>query len=239
MIWFMRRSSAQGYPECVEEGVVLRHNGAHAIFVDLTKYATRGCWQDDCKLTDKFIAVDKGICARACQDVLECMHWAYGEQGGAPKCFLRKSDGGREALDGWAAGPKACAPPPISDALAAWRAADLPEMLACDNGVGDACPDMARAMGTWRFAIASMLRASEGVVDTSTRQYMNQISEDTKEFITHMSEESFPVIVGNNRQVFNALRGWLRGQPTDHDPEDMSLPLPLRGKLCGPESCYE
>merc|ERR1719183_3362541 len=103
-------SMAQVYPECVESNVILRHAGAHAIFVDLSTHGTVGCWQNDCKHSDKFNAEDRGICARACSAINECTHWTYGEQEGATKCFLRKSDGGREQAEGWLAGAKDCAP---------------------------------------------------------------------------------------------------------------------------------
>ena len=46
------------------------------------------------KLSDKFEAVDPGICARACAATEECSHWSYGQQYGTKKCFLRKSDEG-------------------------------------------------------------------------------------------------------------------------------------------------
>merc|ERR1719191_1477574 len=105
-----RGASAQEYPGCVQGKTVLRHAGAHAIFVDLSAFGTAGCWQNDCKNSDKFNAVDKGICARACASVDECTHWTFGEQEGATKCFFRKSDAGREGADGFASAAKACAP---------------------------------------------------------------------------------------------------------------------------------
>ena len=129
-----------------------------------------GCWQNDCKNSDKFIADTPALCARTCAELPECTHWTYlgcrlslaqkdsfgvlvfsfwprfGEQDGmkpsflagenesvekshesyqrwlvekvektclvmkqfwvqgAKKCFFRKSDGGRETLEGWSAG---------------------------------------------------------------------------------------------------------------------------------------
>mmetsp|Transcript_104209 Transcript_104209/g.323999 ORF Transcript_104209/g.323999 Transcript_104209/m.323999 type:complete len:251 (-) Transcript_104209:307-1059(-) len=233
-------AAAQMYPDCVEGNVVMRHAGAHAIFVDLGAYGTSGCWQNDCKNTDKFNAVDQGVCARACAAVDECTHWTFGEQEGATKCFLRKSDGGREEAEGWTAAAKTCAPAPVPDAYAALLAVDVEELQACDGGKSDACPDMAKAMATWKYAIGSLQRATEGQLDANTMQYVNQIASDTDAFAAQMSEDNFPVVVGNNRQVFNALRGWLEGQPkAELDPNDPSLPNPLKGRLCGPTSCYE
>ena len=46
------------------------------------------------KRSDKFEAVDPGICARACAATEECAAWSYGQQYGTKKCFLRKSDEG-------------------------------------------------------------------------------------------------------------------------------------------------
>lgn len=231
--------ASQAYPDCVEQRVVLRHAGAHAIFADLSSFGAAGCWQNDCKNTDKFNARDSGICARACSQVAECTHWSFGEQDGATKCFLRKSDGGREELEGFSAAPKACAPPAFNDAWLALMVANIESLLACDGGKSDLCPDMARAMTTWRFAIAALKRATEGILDANTVQYVSQIALDTEAFMAQMSEENFPVVLGNNRQVFYALRSWMDAQPkTDMDPNDPSLPNPLRGQLCGVSSCY-
>lgn len=114
------------YPDCVEEGTVLRHAGAHAVFVDVTAFASRGCWQDRCESSDKFDARDRGVCALACGHIDECTHWAYGVQDGSAKCFLRKSDAGREAAEGWQAGSRDCVPAEVSDAVQAFYAAELP-----------------------------------------------------------------------------------------------------------------
>lgn len=231
---------AQDYPACVEDKVVLRHAGAHAIFVDLSSFGTAGCWQNDCKNSDKFNAADQGICARACASVDECTHWTFGEQEGARKCFMRKSDGGREEADGWMAGPKACAPASLPHAQLALTAAELPLLQACDAGKSDQCPDMAKAVSTWKYAINALKKATEGALDANTMQYVNQISSDTEAFSAQMSEENFPVVVGNNRQVFNALRGWLDSQPKANvDADDQSLPNVMRGTLCGASSCFE
>jgi len=226
------------YPGCTEQNSVYRHAGAHAIFVDLSAFGATGCWQNDCKNTDKFNAADMGVCARTCMQFDECTHWSYGEQEDAKKCFLRKSDGGREQADGWVSAPKACAPPAVPDAHMALTAANI--LLPCDAGKSAACPDMARAVTTWRFAIRHLKKATEGKVDANTVNFINQVSDDTDAFAAQMSEDNFPVVVGNNRQVFNALYSWLTSQPQPNlDPSDASLPNPLRGQLCGPSSCYE
>lgn len=233
------RVAGQAYPDCIENRVVLRHAGAYAIFADLSAFGSAGCWQNDCKHSDKFNARDQGVCARACSQVEECTHWSFGEQDGATKCFLRKSDGGREELDHFISASKDCAPPKLHDAWLAITVASSEPLVACDAGKSEVCPDMARAMTTWRYAIAALKRATEGTLDPNTVQYVNQIALDTDAFMAQMSEENFPVVAGNNRQVFYALRGWLGDQPqSEVDPRDPSLPAPLRGQLCDVSSCY-
>jgi len=226
------------YPACVDANVVLRHAGANAIFVDVSTDGSAGCWQNDCKNTDKFNAVDMGVCARSCARVDECTHWSYGEQEGQKKCFLRKADAGREQAEGWFSARKACAPPHVPDGFVARTAGRV--LQVCDAGKSDTCPDMLAAMTTWKFAIRHLQKATEGKLDANTMNYVNQIATDTNSFASQMSEENFPVVAGNNRQVFNALDGWLAAQPSiPLDPSDASLPSPLRGRLCGPNSCYE
>jgi hypothetical protein len=113
-------------------------------------------------------------------------------------------------------------------------------LKVCDAGKSDACPDMARAVTTWKFAIKHLKKATEGSLDANTQQYVAQIGTDTDAFAAQMSEENFPVIAGNNRQVFNALGPWMASQPKAVvDPTDMSVPNPMRGLLCGPSTCYD
>lgn len=217
---------------------MLRHAGAHAIFVDLSAFGHAGCWQNDCKNSDKFNADDHGICARTCASIDDCTHWTFGEQDGTKKCFFRKSDAGRENAEGWTSAAKSCAPSAIPDSQVAKSASGA--LRPCDAGKSDACPDMARAITTWKYAIKHLKKAADGKVDANTIQYLNQIASDTEAFSSQMSEENFPVIVGNNRQVFNVMEGWLSSQPeVAVDPNDVSLPNPLMGKLCGPNSCFE
>jgi len=226
------------FPGCIQANAVLRHAGAHAIFVDLSSYGSAGCWQNDCKNTDKFNSEDKGICARTCSAVEECTHWAWGEQDGAMKCFFRKSDAGRETAEGWHSAAKSCAPPAIPDSQLAKAAGET--LRACDAGKNEACPDMARAITTWKFAIKHLKKAAEGKTDANTVQYVTQIASDTDAFASQMSEENFPVIAGNNRQVFNVLQSWMDTQPAiPVDKNDGSLPNVMKGILCGPNSCYE
>lgn len=226
------------YPECMQKNSVLRHAGAHAIFVDVSSFGSVGCWQNDCKNSDKFNAEDKGICARACHSIEECTHWTHGEQEGAMKCFFRKSDAGRETAEGWHAAPKTCAPPAVPDSAMAKAASEV--LRACDAGKNEGCPDMAKAITTWKFAIKHLKKGAEGKVDANTLQYITQVASDTDAFASQMSEENFPIIVGNNRQVFNVLDAWMSSQPAyKADTTDKSLPNVMHGKLCGPNSCFE
>jgi len=109
----------------------------------------------------------------------------------------------------------------------------------CDAGLSDACPDMAKAVNTWQFAIKNLKKAAGGKLDAGTLQYVSQIEADTNAFAAQMSDQNFPLIMANNRQVFNALNSWMESQPKAAvDPNDASLPAPLRGNFCGPVACY-
>lgn len=227
------------YPGCMEQNVVLRNAGAHAIFVDVSPYGSTGCWQSDCTNSDKFHSQDPGVCARACLLLEECTHWSYGPQDDRTSCFLRKSDAGWEAADGFFSAPKACAPPDLPNAWLAVNTAYMDALTVCDAGVSPDCPDMARALTTWRFAIAALQRATKGILEPNAYKYVQTVADDTEAFVRQMSHENFPVIVANNRIVFDTLQGWLRQQPQGQaSPDDLSLPAPLHGKLCGPSSCF-
>merc|ERR1711920_674859 len=105
--------------------------------------------------------------------------------------------------------PKNCAPPSVPDAFVAQKAAEL--LLPYDAGKNEACPDMARAVTTWKFAIKHLKKAAEGKLDANTMGFVNQVSGDTDAFAAQMSEENFPAVAANNRQIFQALAGWLAG----------------------------
>lgn len=235
------------WPQCVVADVVLRHAGEHAIFTDMSTHGHAGCFQNNCQKTDKFKAEDRSVCARLCAELDECTHWSYGPQDDARKCFLRKSDGGREQAYGWNSGVKACAPPAVPDAFAALTIAESTGLRACDGGKSEKCPDLAAAINTWRTAIKHLIRATQGRVDEATMGHVNQISADSDAFKAGMerevrpSEADFPRVVFNNRIVFDALKGWLDSTPkVEVSADDASLPNPIRnGKLCGKTSCYE
>lgn len=44
-----------------------------------------------------------------------------------------------------------------------------------EAGLSDACPDMAKAVNTWRFAITTLKKAAEPKLDAGTMQYVTQI----------------------------------------------------------------
>ncbi|CAE7685021.1 Tbc1d10b [Symbiodinium sp. CCMP2592] len=221
-------AAAVGYPGCTQPSVVLRHAGAHAIFADVSVFGAAGCWQNDCKNSDKFIADSPVLCARTCSELGDCTHWTFGEQDGAQKCFFRKSDGGREVLEGWSSGTKACAPPSLPEAFQALKAADL--LKRCDAGLSDACPDMAKAVNTWQFAIRNLKKAAGSKLDAGTLQYVNQIEADTTAFAAQMSDQNFPLIMANNRQVFQALQSWMESQPKASVPVSLTRCSVMSGR---------
>eukprot|EP00929_Paragymnodinium_shiwhaense_P033346 TRINITY_DN18322_c0_g1_i1.p1 TRINITY_DN18322_c0_g1~~TRINITY_DN18322_c0_g1_i1.p1 ORF type:complete len:346 (+),score=63.03 TRINITY_DN18322_c0_g1_i1:101-1138(+) len=241
------------FPNCVENGVVLRNAAAHAVFVDASFYGAAGCYMNNCRFTDKFIAEDPGICARACADIDECTHWTFGFQDKAKKCFLRKSDGGRENLAGWSAGGKACAPRAFPPPFIALKVHDSPGLAACDKGKGPECPDLLAAAKTWIYATQNLKLATVNRVDAATFSHVDNIDRDSRAFIERAtgefrpSEEDYPRVLYNNRLIFRELRQWIEhmARAQHHDAQlsasDMSLPNPLRtGQLCVRSgSCYE
>mmetsp|Transcript_118356 Transcript_118356/g.264588 ORF Transcript_118356/g.264588 Transcript_118356/m.264588 type:complete len:143 (+) Transcript_118356:50-478(+) len=104
-------AGASSWPECQQAGTVIRMAG-QPCFDDLSDLgAEKGCFEDDCSSTDKFAAETTESCAKVCNSVELCRFWTHGEQDGMKKCFLRVGDAGRESLEGWTSGEKACAPP--------------------------------------------------------------------------------------------------------------------------------
>jgi len=125
----------------------------------------------------------------------------------------------------------------MPEAFQAYKSGEL--LRRCDAGLSDACPDMARAVNTWQYAIRNLKKAAAPKLDAGTMQYITQIEADTNAFAAQMSDQNFPLIMSNNRQVFNALQSWMDNQPkVDVDVMDSSLPLPVRGSFCGPVACY-
>lgn len=236
----------QTYPECIQSGIVLRHSGETAIFADMSDFGHKGCFQENCKLTDKFEANDAGVCARLCNTLDECSHWSYGLQSGRWRCFLRKSDSGRELLVKWSSGSKSCAPATLPPAFTAISIAESSALKVCDGG-RDKCSDTLAAAKTWRFAIKFLHQACVNQLDDGSLHHIDQIRVDTQNLIESItgyyrpSDADFNRVVYNNRLIFNSLRDFLVQFPkVDLSESDLSLPTPLRtGELCGHLSCYE
>ncbi|CAJ1380831.1 unnamed protein product [Effrenium voratum] len=235
------------FPECAVQGVVLRHEGEHGLFADLSLYGHAGCFLENCKATDKFEAEGAGVCARACAAVEGCTHWSFGQQYGSKKCFLRTSDAGRRVLAHWVSGTKTCGPAPLPPGFVAHGVATCAAMKSCDAGKSVECPDVAAAINTWIFAIDHLKRAFKGRVDADTWGHIERIGKESANFRAQLtaeyrpSDKDFPRVVYNNRLIFNHLEEVLAAQPRAAvSQEDASLPNPLRfGRLCGKTSCYE
>lgn len=60
---------------------------------------------------------------------------------------------------------------------------------ACDAGKSAACPDIVRAILTWKFAIAHLARAGEEAFDANAMKYVAQIQSDTDAYMVQMSED--------------------------------------------------
>ncbi|CAK9090536.1 Uncharacterized protein SCF082_LOCUS42691 [Durusdinium trenchii] len=225
-------AESSAYPGCFVRDVVLRHAGAHAVFADLSLYGHQGCFLKNCSNTDKFEAVDPGICARACAAVEGCTAWSYGQQYGTKKCFLRKSDEGRASLPHWISGLKACAPKALLPAAVAHSAANSEGLKKCDAGKGEECPNVRSAMNTWIFAIDHLQMAFRGRVDADTWQHIERIGQESRNFLQQLtspyrpSDKDFPRVVYNNRLIFTHLEGALASQSSSESffSEDASLP---------------
>lgn len=235
--------------DCIESDVMYRHLGEHGLFVDVTTHGHRGCFLSDCHKSDKVDVEDRTVCALLCAEVEECTHWSFGPQDGVLKCFLRKSDGGREAASGWSSGAKSCTPEAISNGFAALAIADLEALKACDSGKSETCPDLMAAVNTWKLAFKYLKKGIHNRVDAETLRMTNQISADsaniaqsiTGAYRPSVNPPDYPRTAYNNRLVIDSLRDFLNMFPkAELSENDYSLPVPLRfGKLCGRTSCYE
>lgn len=98
------------WPDCIQRNVIIHgYDIGEALMIDLAKYgAKEGCWNNDCKETDKFNCESMEACATMCQKVDACQWWTWGEQGGARKCWIRSGKHGREKRYGFSSGPRVC-----------------------------------------------------------------------------------------------------------------------------------
>ena len=107
----------------------------------------------------------------------------------------------------------------IPYARAALFASDLPELRACDGGIGSPGCDPYKAMMGWRYAVNNMRRATDLLpaetrsMHKSTVALVAQISTELQAFFEQPTETTFMVAVSNARQVFDALSGWMSTSP--------------------------
>eukprot|EP00812_Abedinium_dasypus_P007673 NODE_1977_length_1021_cov_110.881988.p1 GENE.NODE_1977_length_1021_cov_110.881988~~NODE_1977_length_1021_cov_110.881988.p1 ORF type:complete len:290 (-),score=64.46 NODE_1977_length_1021_cov_110.881988:125-994(-) len=236
-------AAQEAFPACVEEGIVYRHEGRHGVFADVSHFGTMGCWNEDCTYSDKFRSHSMGLCARACAAVDGCGFWSYGTQpqDGGWMCYLRKGGTARQELLEFYSGTSACGPPPLRPATVALLTSELGLLRDCMYGGSSVCPRPRRAVRTWKFAIEYMGLATAGQVEAGMRGSIEQIASDTAEFAIRLDED-FPAILENNHRVAAALKSFLTETSRVEggvDLSDDSLPLPMRGLLCGDQSCYQ
>jgi hypothetical protein len=102
------------WPGCQEPNTILRgsKNGNWALHSDVTVHGkTSGCFENNCKATDKFDCATIEECATTCYQVPECTHYSFGNEAGVKKCWLRKGDGGKEPdSEGRTSASRHCAP---------------------------------------------------------------------------------------------------------------------------------
>jgi len=204
--------------------------------------ALADCNSESCNGNGGFNPLRVEDCAWACAAHPHCNVWSFGDERHTGRCLLMSDDsaGFMTAAEAVVA-RKACQPPPtvVSSAQAALSVLELPVLDACDAGITSCRVNLHDAMRTWSFGIEKLRGA---LADTPTTDnvapILTQISEDASAFM-HMQPEDqqfesvYGIAAANNRQVFNALRGFLSSTPkVDVSPWDPSLPLPVRGMLC-------
>lgn len=247
-------AAAVEWPACVDQGVVLRHNEEHGVFVDLRPFGVAnarnsGCWQESCGNTDKFATDSAESCAAMCARLTVCSWWSFGEDNNQTVCFFRKSDAGREELAGFLSAPRGCVPPgvrlamPVSHAQAAYVAFTSRQLRACTEG---GC-DVHSALATYGYAIGqlkqAMLQAPEHqqAALKEASDYADQTLYDLNfAKARQATDEALRIVAANAEQLFEGVRPWLEGmERADLDATDSALPLPLRGQLCRRDRCHE
>jgi len=105
-------SESKPWPECVRRNVIVHgYTLGEALMVDLTSFGAKsGCWNGDCKRTDKFHCPTMDRCAEVCQQVDACKWWTHGMEDFAPKCWLRGDNHRKEKRYGFSSGLHFCAP---------------------------------------------------------------------------------------------------------------------------------
>jgi hypothetical protein len=74
------------WPQCINADTIYRGKGQYSLMTDVSVHGkTAGCFQNNCKSTDKFDAATESECATTCYQVPECTHWSFGEESGVKK----------------------------------------------------------------------------------------------------------------------------------------------------------
>mmetsp|Transcript_15928 Transcript_15928/g.43701 ORF Transcript_15928/g.43701 Transcript_15928/m.43701 type:complete len:709 (-) Transcript_15928:112-2238(-) len=103
------------WPNCLWRNLIIHGwNEGEALMIDLTPYgAKEGCWDDECKETDKFSCDTLERCSVVCNQVQSCFFWTWGVEDGVRMCWLREGRSGREKRFGFASGHRLCASPEL------------------------------------------------------------------------------------------------------------------------------
>uniref|UniRef100_A0A7R9ZUX1 Endoplasmic reticulum vesicle transporter C-terminal domain-containing protein n=1 Tax=Pyrodinium bahamense TaxID=73915 RepID=A0A7R9ZUX1_9DINO len=144
-----KSQSAKAWPDCVRQNVIIHgYDVGEALMVDLTPYgAKEGCWNNDCKETDKFSCSSFEGCATVCQKVASCQWWTWGKEDGVAKCWIRTGRHGRGKRYGFSSGARACFPPENSTANAS---TDSTGTLPESKPAGEAEPEtQPRRLSSW------------------------------------------------------------------------------------------
>lgn len=125
-------------------------------------------------------------------------------------------------------------------ARAALFASELPQIRGCDAGLGPSCSNPYAAMAVWRYAVNNLRRAvdllpeGERQMHKSTVAWVAQISAEVEAFYQQPTEEALAVAIGNTRQVFQMLSGWMGTSPPNildfPEPVGVGVPFLPRGR---------
>jgi hypothetical protein len=107
-----RDKSNKAWPDCIlRNSVIHGYDIGEALMVDLTAYnASSGCFNNDCKKTDKFNCNSMDVCAEVCAAVDGCNWWTHGPEDGKKKCWIRTGKHSREKRFGFNSGATQCKP---------------------------------------------------------------------------------------------------------------------------------
>mmetsp|Transcript_70078 Transcript_70078/g.194809 ORF Transcript_70078/g.194809 Transcript_70078/m.194809 type:complete len:540 (-) Transcript_70078:139-1758(-) len=239
------------WPQCMYRGFAFTGPSARPFEQDMVAHfgdAAVGCHADNCRSSDKVMTKRPEDCARLCAVSDGCEFWTHGAEGNGESCWLRASDGGRQATAGFVSGARRCAPAEseVHPARAALAIVDSAALKACDSGiVGAVCPNLHDAARTWKHGIGVLLEAIGAKGMQSMKDHITQITSDVEACLSvdetdERLPEVFATAAHNNRMVFDALRSFLVSNvPSQDAPSrlDVSVPRPVRGLLCRGKAC--